>query len=173
MTAVFDAPVPAVCGKDATRVGLFRRSAGDAIGDFTGVFTGFFIYGLSFDDKGLSDVRKVQIGVEFGRSPDFAGFDSAVIRRVVLDEIGIPPVIKIERYVLKKPGLVVLDGKVVISFAVSDQIFGDLALGQQGIRCNFFALNIDGIKQRDGGFDLVGALDPFIVYGQGTHFFWV
>ena len=64
----------------------------------------------------------------------------------MLDEIGILPVIKIEGDVLKKPGLVILDGKVVISFAVPDQIFGDLTLGQQGICGNFFALNIDGVK---------------------------
>ena len=59
MTAVFDAPVAAVGGKDGLRVGLLRSSAGDAIGDFTGVFTGFFICGLPLDEKSLSDVRKV------------------------------------------------------------------------------------------------------------------
>jgi len=41
MTAVFDAPVAAVGGKNALSVGLLRGSAGDAIGDFTGVFTAF------------------------------------------------------------------------------------------------------------------------------------
>jgi hypothetical protein len=51
---------------------------------------------------------------------------------------------------------------------------GDVALGQQGIGGNIFALDIDGIQQRDGGFDFVGALE-FIAsrYGQGCHFFWV
>ena len=34
MAAVFDAPVAAVSGKYALRVGLFRSSAGNAIGDF-------------------------------------------------------------------------------------------------------------------------------------------
>jgi hypothetical protein len=41
MTAVFNAPVAAVGGKHALRVGLLRSTAGDAIGDFTGVFTAF------------------------------------------------------------------------------------------------------------------------------------
>ena len=41
MTAVLDAPVAAVGGKHALRVGLLRSTAGDAIGDFTGVFTAF------------------------------------------------------------------------------------------------------------------------------------
>ncbi len=95
MATVFDAPVAAVGGKHALRVGLFRGPAGDAIGDFTGVFTGLFICGLPLDDESLSDVRKVQIAVEFGCSPDFADFDPAVIRRVAMDKIRILPVFKI------------------------------------------------------------------------------
>ena len=95
MTAVFDAPVAAVGGKHAFRVGLFRGSAGNAIGDFTGVFTGFFIGELALDDKSLSDVRKVQIVVEFGGGPDFADFDATVIGWVAKDKIGILAVVKI------------------------------------------------------------------------------
>ena len=94
MAAVFDAPVATVSGKHALRVGLLGSSAGNAIGDFTGVLTGFFICGFALDDKSLSDVRKVQIAVEFSCSPDSADFDSAVIRRVALDTIGILPVFK-------------------------------------------------------------------------------
>ena len=41
MTAVFDTPVTTVGGKNAFRIGLFRSSAGNAIGDFTGILTGF------------------------------------------------------------------------------------------------------------------------------------
>jgi len=41
MTAVFDAPVATVGGKNALRVGLLRSSAGNAIGDFTGIFLEF------------------------------------------------------------------------------------------------------------------------------------
>ena len=145
MTAVFDGPVAAVGGKYALRIGLFKGAAGDAIGEFIGVFTGFLIYGLPLDEKSLSDVRKVEIVVEFGGGPDFADFDPAVIRRVVLDKIGLLPVLKIECDVFKKPGLVVLDGKVVMSFTF-DQVLCELALSQQGIGGNFFALNIDGVK---------------------------
>ena len=95
MTAVFDAPVAAVGGKHALRVGLLSSSTGNAIGDFTGGFTGFFICELALDDKSLSDVRKAQIAVEFGSGPDFADFDAAVIRRIALDKIGILAVLKI------------------------------------------------------------------------------
>ena len=47
---------------------------------------------------------------------------------------------------MKKSGLVVFDGEVVMSFALPDQIVGDLALGQESVGGNIFALNIDGIK---------------------------
>jgi len=146
MTAVLDAPVTAIGFKHTLRVGLLRSSTGDAIGDFTGVFTAFFICGLPLDDKSLFDVRKVQIAVEFSCSPDFTDFDPAVIRRLAMDKIGVLPVFKIQRNVLEESGLVVFDGEVVMSFTVSDQEVGYFALGQKGIGGNFFATNIHGIK---------------------------
>ena len=54
-----------------------------------------FISRLTLDDKSLSDMRKVQIVVEFGCCPDFADFDAAVIRRVAVDKIGLLSVVKI------------------------------------------------------------------------------
>ena len=95
MTAVFDAPVATVGGKHALRVGLLRRSAGNTICDFTGVFTGFFIYGLPLDKKSLSEMRKVQIAIEFGCGPNFSGFDPAVITGVAMDKIGVLAIFKI------------------------------------------------------------------------------
>ena len=47
---------------------------------------------------------------------------------------------------MKKAGLVVFDGEVVMSFTLSDQIVANLALVKQGIGGNIFALNIDGIQ---------------------------
>ena len=77
----------------------------------------------------MSDVRKVQIAVEFGCGPDCADFDPTVIGRVAMDKIWVLTVFKIQRDILKKSGLVVFDAEVVMSFTVSDQIVGDLALG--------------------------------------------
>ena len=59
--------------------------------------------------------------------------------------------------------------------AFADQVVGKLALGQQGIGGHPFALNIDGLQQRDGHLDLVGTLEFFrtCYYRQGRHFFWV
>jgi hypothetical protein len=173
MATVFDTPVATVGGKHALRVGLLRSSARNAIGNFTGVFSGFFIGGFPLDDKSLSDVRKVQIVVEFGCDPDFADFDPAVVRGIAMHKIRILPVFKVQRDVLKKTGLVVFNGEVVMSVTVPDQIVGDRALGQEGIGGNIFALNIDGIKKRDGGFDFVGAFNLLVGDGQGTYFFWV
>ncbi len=95
MTAVFDAPVATIGGKHALGIGLFRSSAGNTICYSTGVFTAFFICGLPLDEKSLSDVGKVKIAVEFGCGPDFTDFDTAVIRRVAMDKIGVLPVFKI------------------------------------------------------------------------------
>jgi hypothetical protein len=146
MATVFDAPVATVGGKNASSVGLLRDSAGDAVGNFTGVFTAFFICGLPLDDKSLSDVGKVQIAVEFGCGPNFADFDPAVVRGAAIDKIRILPVFKVQRNVLEKSGLVVFDGEVVMSVSLLDQVGGYLALGQQGIGGNIFAPNIDSIK---------------------------
>ena len=50
-------------------------------------------------------------------------------------------VFKVQRDVLKKSGLVVFDGEVIMSVSLVDQVGGDL--------------------------DFVGTLDDFVVYGQG------
>jgi hypothetical protein len=62
---------------------------------------------------------------------------------------------------------------VVGSVSLFDQVGSNIFLGQQGIGGNGFPVNIDGIKQGDGGLDFVGALDGFIVCFESTYFFWV
>jgi hypothetical protein len=119
-------------------------------------------------------MRQVEIGVEFGCGPYFADLDPAVIRGSALNKVGILPVFKIKRDVFKKSRLVVFDGKVVMSVTIPNQIVGDGALRQEGISGNVFALNINGIQQRNGGFDFVGTFEFFTpLYGEETDFFWV
>lgn len=60
-----------------------------------------------------------------GDEPDF---DPAVVRGAAIDKIRILPVFKVQRDVLKKSGLVVFDGEVVMSVALVNQVGGDLAL---------------------------------------------
>ena len=69
VAAVFNDPVATVGGKHTLRVGLLGRSTGYAVGDLTGVFTGFLLRELSLHEKCLSDMGKVQIVVELGRDP--------------------------------------------------------------------------------------------------------
>jgi len=173
MATVFDSPVASIGGKYATGIGLFRRSAGNAIGDFSGTLAGFLICGFTLDFKSLSDVREVQIVVEFGSDPNFAGFDPAVIRWLAMDKIGVRPVLEIECDVFKKAWLVAFDSEVVMSLTVLDQVLGYVALGQQRIGGNVLASDIDGVKEGDGSFDFVGAFDFVILYGQLPYFFWV
>ena len=143
MATVFDAPVSAIGRKNTFSIGLLRGPAGNAVGDFTGEFTAFFISGVPLDDKSLSDVGKIKIAIEFGRGPNFTDFDPAVVRRVALYIIRRLSVFKVQGDVLKKSGLVVFDGKMEMSVAFN-YIVGDLTLGQQGIGGNFFAADIDG-----------------------------
>ena len=91
-----------------------------------------------------------------------------------MDKIRILPVFKVQGDVFKKVGLVVFDGEVVMSVSLFDQVGCDLALGQERIGGNFSVLNIDGIKEGDGGFDFVGAFEFFsALYRDGVDFFWV
>jgi hypothetical protein len=88
--------------------------------------------------------------------------------------MGLPALLEVELQGFEKSGLVAFDGEVVMRLAFLDPIGGEAALGEQGIGTDLLALNVEGIQQRDGRFDLVRALDFIpILYGQGAHFFWV
>ena len=65
------------------------------------------------------------------------------------------------------------DGEMVMGVAVLDQVFGDLALSQKGIGRNVLIFQIEGFKEGDGHFDLVGAFGFLATfYGQSADFFW-
>jgi len=55
----FDSIAGTVGAQNTLGVGLLRRSTGDTIGDIFRVLAGFFVYGLSFNDKSLSDVMRL------------------------------------------------------------------------------------------------------------------
>lgn len=83
-------------------------------------------------------------------------------------------IFEIQFKVLKQSGLVVFHGEVVVGASFRDQVIGNFSLGQQSVGGDCFVLDVDGVKQRDCGFDLIGALE-FVaaVYGEETYFFWV
>ena len=175
VAAIFDRPVSAVDLEDAFGIGLLRWAAGDSVGDLVRAFAGLFVDGVAFDDKGLTEVRKVEIAIEFGGGPDLAGFDAAVIGRRVLDEGGLLAILEVQSDVAFEGGLVTLDGEVVMGGTLGHQVLGQLALGQQGVGADVLVFDVDGIEQRNGGSDFVGLFDGFgiTVYRQGANFFWV
>ena len=174
VTAILDGPVTSVDREDTLGIGLLRRSTGDAVGDFRRDFAAFFVYGLPVNHEGLSDVGKVEVVIQFGCGPNLSGVDSSMVERRMINEIRFLPLFEVQGDIFEKSGLVSLDREMVMSLTLRDQIAGELALGQQGIGGNILALNIDGIKQRDGHLNLVGTFDFFIVfYRHSAHFFWV
>ena len=92
VATVFDAPMFAVGAKDFLGICLFGRAAGQPVNDFVATFTRFFVDAFPLDDEGLADIGKIQVLVERSGYPDFAGFDTAVIGRVILDKIRFLPV---------------------------------------------------------------------------------
>jgi len=94
----------------------------------------------------LANVRKVEIVVEFVCNPYFPSFDPAVVRRIVLNKVGVLAIFKIKSDVFKKSGLVIFDSEVVMGMTIPYQIVSDILLSQEGISRNFFTLNIDGVK---------------------------
>lgn len=103
--------------------------AGNAIADIEAIFTAFLVYELAFDDKSLSDMRKTKVVVQFGSDPNSAVFNPAMVRRIDNDKIGLFTVLKVQFDVMKKSGLIVFNGKMVVGFAVDYQVVGNVALG--------------------------------------------
>jgi len=110
----------AIGGEDSLRVGLFGASASNTMGDLGGAFAGLLIDAVTFDDKSLSNMRKVYVVVEFGGDPDLAGFNAPMVRRGKIDVIWFLPILEVELDVFKERGLVSLDGEVIVSLTVLD-----------------------------------------------------
>ena len=118
VATVFNSPVATVDGEELLGVCFAGLSAGDAVGDFFGLFSALFVYGFSFDDKGLLDMGEVEIGVEFGGGPDFSGFDAAMIRGIISNEIWFLAILEIQLDIFKECGLVAFDGEVIMGFTL-------------------------------------------------------
>ncbi len=128
---------------------------------------------VPLDEKGLADVREVEIVVQLGRGPDLSGFQASVIGSRRLDEIRLAPMLEVEFQVFQKCRLVPFDGEIIMRLALADQIVGESALGQPGVGGNVLARDVGRLQQQDGRLDLVRAFDlSTAFYGQGAHFFW-
>jgi hypothetical protein len=95
VAGVFDTPVTAICGEHTLRIGLFRSPTGNTVGNITRVFTALFVCGLTLDEKGLSDMGKIQITIEFGCGPDASDFNAAVFRWIKENKVGILAVLEV------------------------------------------------------------------------------
>jgi hypothetical protein len=129
---------------------------------------------VSFNGEGLADVWEVEVGVEFGCGPDFTDLDASVVRRGTVGEIGFFAVLEIQLDVLEDSTLIALYSEEIMGVTFVDDVFGEFALGEEGISGDGFALDIDGVEDRSGHLDFVCAFN-FIrtFYGQRTDFFWV
>jgi hypothetical protein len=93
-------------------------------------------------------MREVQVGIELGSDPDFAGFNPVMISGSLIDKIRFLSVWEVELDVCKERWLVSFDGEVMVGVTFLNQVMGEVALSQEGVGCNSFALHIDGIKER-------------------------
>src|SRR5208283_1280593 len=157
VATVLDRPVAAIDLENALRASVGGGSTGEAVGDFAGSLTGLFLGHVPLDDESLSHVGKVEIAVEFGGGPDFARFQASMIGGRMLDEMRLAPILEVELQGFQQSRLVAFDGEVVMRVAFLDQIGGETALGEQSMGTDLLALNLDGVQQRDGHFDFVGA----------------
>ena len=63
--------------------------------------------------------------------------------------------------VFKEGGLVFFDSEVIVGLTFPNQVVGDMALSQWDVGGDILALDIGGIEEGDGRFDLVGAFEFF------------
>ena len=92
VAAVLDGPVLAVNLENPLRVGLSGGFTGDTVGDFNRTGATLLVVSVSLDDESLSDVREVEVVVEFRGGPDLSGFDASVIRGCMLNEMRFAPI---------------------------------------------------------------------------------
>ena len=96
-----------------------------------------------------------------------------MIGRRAINKIGFLAVFEVEGNILEKTGLIVLYCEVVMGMFLFDEVSGKIPLGQEGIGCDCFSFDIDGVEHWGCGLDFVGALDLLFGYGNGAYFFWV
>ena len=133
VAAIFDCPMPPVSLEDPSRIGLLLGSAGDAVGEFMGLFPAFLFDGVPFDGEGLAEMGEVELAVERRGSPDLAGLDAPMVGGRVLDKVRLFSILEEQDDILKQGRLVAFDGEVVIGLLFFDQVRGQFSLSQQGI----------------------------------------
>jgi hypothetical protein len=122
--------------------------AGDAVDDVGGGRAGLLVDGRALNREDLADAGKVEVVVEAGGGPDRALFDAAMGQGERLAEVGRAAALEDQADILTQGRLVVFDGEDVMGVVV-DEVFGELALGRQGV-------GGDGTRRRCRGFPAAG-----------------
>lgn len=60
---------------------------------------------------------EIEVVIELGCDPDFAGFDSAMVWWVTKCKIGLFAILEIEADIFEKNRLVIFDGKMIMRFS--------------------------------------------------------
>lgn len=157
VAAVLYGPVPAIDGQHLSWLSLFGRLTGDAKGVLDGGEATFFVHNLALDHKNLADMREIKVVVERRAAPDAPCLDASVISRADILMVWCCAVLKQQRDVFFKFLLVAFDAEVVMRAALN-QIAGQFALRQQGIRSDGLAANLDGIEYGNKHPDFIGLL---------------
>ena len=174
VAAVFHGPMASVDEEEALGVSLLGGSTGDAVSDLAGAFPGFFHDAVTFHDEGLTDMREVQVVIQFGGGPDLSDFDSPMVGWGILDELGFLTILEEEGDILKESFLVSFDGEMIMGLTLSDEVVGKEAVNEEGIGGYIFVFEIERFEQRDSDFDFVGLFEFFVIWGRdGAYFFWV
>ena len=71
---------------------------------------------------------KADIVIEFGRGPDFTGFDSPMVRGRHINKIRFFSILEVQLDIFKDSALIAFDGEVIMGLTFNDQIIGDLVL---------------------------------------------
>lgn len=168
-----DRPMVAVQCQDAFRVRGVGGMAGDAVGQFAGLFTGFLDRHMAFDDIRLPDTGEVQIIVELGGRPDRARLNAAMGQGEGFAKFGCAALGKGYGQIIEQRGLIGFDREQVMR-PPRENGTGELALGQKRIGSQRFAgeLDFQRIDQGQESTDFIGLLGLLVAgAGQLADFF--
>jgi hypothetical protein len=97
-----------------------RRATRDSQGNLTRVLAGLLLDGFTLDQKDLTDVGKIEVGIERRTAPDAARLDAPVIGGRDFDEVGSCTLLEQQRDSALQPGLVALDGNMIVRLPLDE-----------------------------------------------------
>lgn len=125
MTAIFNAPVPAIIFQYIFGAGHIRSFAGKSIRNYSSLYAAFCKVSDTFHHEYLSHIRKIKVFIQIGGCPDVSGFNTPMIRAIYCAEIWFPVYIfKAESNVFHELFLISFGCKMVVSISLCNQVTG-------------------------------------------------